>query len=299
MTTLDFRTRFEGEAVTLDPGTFVDETVADLLDSRGVEAGCAAVRLDLAPLTLDVEGERITMETDSDGLTIRHGGDDALVVALDRQAFSDLMQDAASTFGLQMTGRAEIKQGSVDAFVAWEPVLRSLLDGRPVYEPGTITFHTHDGSRLDLERSFTFDDAPEEMGQFLAQAGFLHVEGVFTEAEMADVSAELDEAIASAARDDGASWWARTESGEWYPARILGFNQKSPTLRALLHDERFATLGTLTNDHYVQRDPDVGDAAEGLLKKIGVVEAPTSAGTRIAPWAGTADTAAASRLASL
>ncbi len=272
MTTLDFRTRFEGEAITLDPGTFVDETVADLLASRGVEAGRAAVRLDLAPLTLDVEDERITLEPDSEGLTIRHGGHDALVVVLDRQAFSDLIQDAASTFGLQMTGRAEIKQGSVDAFVGWEPVLRCLLDGRPVYEPGTITFHAHDGSPLDLQRSFTPGDTPEEMGQFLAQAGFLHVESVFTEAEMADVSAELDKAIASAARDDGASWWARTESGEWYPSRILGFNQKSPTLRALLHDERFATLGTLTNDRYVQRDPDVGDAAEGLLKKIDVVE---------------------------
>lgn len=272
MNTLDFRTRFEGGAVTLDPGTFVAETVANLLDSRGVEAGRAAVRLDLAPLTLDVEGERITLEADSDGLKIRHGGHDALVVVLDLPAFSDLIQDEASTFGLQMSGRAEIKQGSVDAFVDWEPVLRYVLDGRPVYEPGTITFHTHDGSPLDLQRSFTFDDAPEEMGQFLAQAGFLHIESVFTEAEMADVSAELDRAIASAAPDDGASWWARTESGEWYPSRILGFNQKSPTLRTLLHDQRFATLGSLTNDSYVQRDPDVGDAAEGLLKKIGVVE---------------------------
>ena len=43
---------------------------------------------------------------------------------------------------------------------------------------------------------------------------------------MAAVSAELDAAIAAAERDDGASWWARTSDGEWYPARILGFNQQ-------------------------------------------------------------------------
>ena len=195
-----------------------------------------------------------------------------IVVALDREAFSDLVQDVASTFALQMTGRADIRRGSVDSFVAWEPVLRLLLDGRPVYEPGAITFRDREGSELDLLRSFTPQDTPEEMGHFLGETGFLHVEGLFTEAEMAGVSAELDAAIASAARDDGASWWARTDSGEWYPSRILGFNQKSPTLRALLHDERFSILGALTNDHYVQRDPDRGDSAEGLLKKIGVVE---------------------------
>ena len=71
---------------------------------------------------------------------------------------------------------------------------------------------------------------------------------------------------------DGASWWARTETGEWYPSRILGFNQKSPTLRELLRSDRFRSIGSFTDDGFVQRDPDVGDSAEGLLKKIGVVE---------------------------
>jgi hypothetical protein len=89
---------------------------------------------------------------------------------------------------------------------------------------------------------------------------------------MSAVSTELDDAMASAERDDGASWWACTNGGEWYPSRILGFNQKSETLRALLHSPRFATIGTFTEDRYVQRDPDVGDSAEGLTKKVGVVE---------------------------
>jgi hypothetical protein len=53
---------------------------------------------------------------------------------------------------------------------------------------------------------------------------------------------------------------------------VLGFNQKSPTLRELLRSKRFATIGTFTDDDFVQRNPDVGDSAEGLLKKVGVVE---------------------------
>jgi Phytanoyl-CoA dioxygenase (PhyH) len=39
-----------------------------------------------------------------------------------------------------------------------------------------------------------------------------------------------------------------------------------------LHSERFALIGTFTDDQYVQRDPDVGDSAEGLLKKVNVIE---------------------------
>ena len=70
---------------------------------------------------------------------------------------------------------------------------------------------------------------------------------------MAAVSAELDDAVAAAEQDDGASWWARLDSGEWYPARILGFNQKSPTLRALLHDDRFTRIGSFSGVDHRQR----------------------------------------------
>jgi hypothetical protein len=274
MVTVDFRSRFEGEATPLSPEDFAENRVGELLDAHGTEAGRAAVRLGLAPLTLSVGGEPLTFEPDVDGLVVGHGGSggDALVVLLDRQGFSDLVQDAASTFALQMTGRAEVQRGDADAFAAWEPVLRCLVDGRAVYEPGTISFRDAEGRPLDLRRSFTLNDEAREMGHFLAEAGFLHVTGVFTEAEMAAVSADLDHATASAERDDGASWWARTDAGEWYPSRILGFNQKSPSLRALLHDQRFDSLGRLTDDRFVQRDPDEGDSAEGLLKKVGVVE---------------------------
>ena len=88
-----------------------------------------------------------------------------------------------------------------------------------------------DGSPLDLHRSFRIDDDPDDIGHFLAQAGYLHIEGMFTEAEMDAVSADLDDAVAAATFDDGQSWWARLDSGDWYAARILGFNQKSPALR--------------------------------------------------------------------
>ncbi len=274
MPTVDFRTRFEGDHIDLEPDDFVENRLPLLIDANGGEAGRGGTHLDLTPLTFDIGGDLFTFQIEDERLTVHPGGgpDNALVVAVDVGAFSDLMQDVSSTFGLEMGGRAQVRSGSLDAFVEWEPVLRCLLDGRPAYEPGSIRFENRLGGPLDLQRSFSLDDEPEEVGQFLAQAGFLHIEGVFSKSEMAAVSAELDTAIDAAERDDGASWWAQTDAGEWYPSRILGFNQKSATLRDLLHSDRFASIGTLTDDRFIQRDPDVGDAAEGLLKKVGVVE---------------------------
>jgi hypothetical protein len=188
MSSVDSRTRFEGDAEHLDPTEFVNDRLALLLEANGAEAGRGATRLGLVPLTLDVEGTFLTFAVDDGRLSVTPRRNDALVVVLDTEAFSDLVQDVASTFGLSMTGRAEVVRGTIDAFIEWEPVLRSLLDGRPAYEPGAITFEDRKGEPLDLHRSFTLEDAPEEIGHFLSAAGFLHVQGVFSEAEMGAVS---------------------------------------------------------------------------------------------------------------
>ncbi len=272
MSTVDLRSRFEGDQLPLDPTTFLSDVVDALPDVRAKEAGDAVTRLGLPPLTLDVDDDVVTFTVDGDRLEVRARADDVLRVELGREAFSDLVQDVSSTFGAQMMGRAQVVRGAFDRFLEWEPVLRCLLDGRPVYEPGTIAFRDRSGAPLDLHRAFTLDDDHDELGHFLAEAGYLHIAGVFSEDEMAAVSAELDAAIAEAEQGDGASWWARIESGEWYPARILGFNHKAPVLRDLMRSDRFRAIGTFTDDAFVQRDPDVGDSAEGLLKKIGVVE---------------------------
>ena len=272
MTTIDMRSRYEGTAVLLDPVEFLDGELQARAAENGAEAAEAARRRNLPALTLAVDGAELTLSPGDGSMTARSGGGGDLTVDLDRRAFSDLMQDVASGFGLQMMGRASVRTGDLESLLQWEPVLRCLLDGRPAYRPGSVEFRDRSGAPLDLKTSFRSDSDPRDMGHFLAEAGFLHVAGVFTLDEMAAVSAELDEAIAAADRDDGASWWARTSSGEWYASRILGFNQKSATLRELLQSDRFTRLGKLTDDEYIQRDPLHGDSAEGLLKKVGVVE---------------------------
>jgi hypothetical protein len=271
MTTVDKRTRFVGAVDVLDAEQLFGDLAERLRDTGGIAARGVQV-LDLPPLTFEVDGTAAHLLVADGMLTLREGrAADGPVIALDALACSELFQDLVSTFGLVMPGRVEVMRPRGDQFVAWEPVLRAAIDGRAVYEPGSIDFRDRNGDDLDLRRPFRVDDDRDDIGHFLAEAGYLHLEGVFTEAEMAAVSAELDAAMANATQDDGASWWARTEDG-WYPSRILGFNLKSPTLQGLLESDRFTRIGTFTDDAYVQRAPRTGDSAEGLLKKVGVLE---------------------------
>ena len=85
MVSIDFRTRQAGDEVVLEPSAFLDEHAAALPDEHAVQAGRAARRLGLVPLTLDVEDEQLTLVPGDNRLLIRPGADDALVVRLDRR----------------------------------------------------------------------------------------------------------------------------------------------------------------------------------------------------------------------
>jgi hypothetical protein len=140
-----------------------------------------------------------------------------------------------------------------------------------------------DGSPLALDRRFRLGERPGEAAHFLAEAGFLLLQGVFTGAEMDAVDADLAAAVDAARPDDGASWWAATRSGERYPCRILDFARKSASLRALLADPRFLAIGELLGDGHRPGDP-FGEhfaevTAEGLLKRVDSVE-----GLVCLPW---------------
>lgn len=280
MLSLDLRSRTKGDAVPLDLATFLGSWVPAIPKERWETAGSAAVKLGVGQLTLDIDGALMTLAVADDGrLEARSGGGGTVVVALDGVAFSDLVQDVVSTMWLHISGRAEIREGTFEAFIEWDLVLRNLLDGRAVYEPGTVDFVDRRGRPLDLQRTFTLDDDPADVGHFLAQAGYLHLGGVFTEQEMEAVSQDLDDAMAAAHRDDGGSWWASTTTGQSYPARILNFNRQSQILRELLRSDRLTRIGTFTGDRFNPPDPEADQAAGGLLKKVGVTE-----GISDVPW---------------
>jgi ectoine hydroxylase-related dioxygenase (phytanoyl-CoA dioxygenase family) len=144
-----------------------------------------------------------------------------------------------------------------------------------MHTTGAITF-----GDLDLNHAFQPDDDPEAMSDFLGQAGFLHVANVFTEDEMAEVSADMDAAVPSYTPDDGRSWWAKTKDGENRAVRLQYFHEHSVTTRDLLADDRFKRIGRLTDDNHAAGEAHLGwNVIEALVKPLGVVE-----GISDLPW---------------
>lgn len=278
---LDRRTRPAAEPGPPDPATFWTTTWADALERSGGRAADDAAHLGLGPLTLLVDGEAWGVSPAS--LAVSPGRISEAAVELDADAFADLVTGRRSGLGLAVAGRA--RGDGVGALCAWDPVLRSVLDGRPVYRPGDIALRAADGGPLDLDRRFRLDDPAEhaDAAHFLAEAGFLSVVAPFTTAEIDALDAELADAVAAARPDDGTSWWASTTDGDRYPTRVLDLADRSPTLRGLVADPRYLAVGELLGLGHRPGDPFgerfAGVTAEGLTKRVGSVD-----GLVCLPW---------------
>jgi len=278
---VDTRTRPVRAAPRVEPSDFWAGPWQESLARNGARAAADAAYLGLTPLAITIDGESWTLRADGPTLEAARGNDGAPEVRIDRDAFSDLVYEQRSALGLVIAGRVDGDPDANATFCAWDPVLRSALDGRPVYRPGDVQLLDDDGSALDFDRQFRLDEPGA--GHFLAEAGFVLLQDVFTDEEMDAVDADLARAVANARPDDGTSWWATTRDGERYPCRILDFADQSPALRALIDDPRFDAIGDLLGVGHRPGDPfgehfaDV--TAEGLVKRVGSVE-----GLACLPW---------------
>jgi hypothetical protein len=280
---VDTRTRSLGAAPPVDTSAFWAGEWRDALARHGERADADAARLDLPPLAIAIGGEVWTLRRSADGLEVVPGRNASLGVSLDCDAFADLVHERRTALGLVIGARVAGDPRANDAFCAWDPVLRSVIDGRGVYRPGDVTLRALDGSPLDLDQQFRLGEDPMLASHFLAEAGFLLLTDVFSDDEMDVIDADLERAVASARLDDGESWWAATRDGDRYPCRILNFTRKSDALRALLGDPRLLAIGEILGDGHRPGDPfgEHFDAvtAEGLVKRVGSVE-----GLACLPW---------------
>jgi hypothetical protein len=269
---IDCRTRRHCDRKSLHRDEIFDALIPHALSHNAELAARGLVYKKLPPLTLNADGRSVTLRERRGALRIEAGdASDAAAVNIDSDALSDLVQDWATTMGLAMTSRVKMTRGSFEHWIGWEPVFRALFDGRPVHEAGAITLIDQRGGTLDLSRSFTLDDDRDEISHFLHQAGFLHLRGVFTESEMAAVSADLDAALARARPDDGASWWAGDSKGVQQAVRVLFFHEQSAALSELLKDDRLGWLSRLTGDNFDGGSERTGwMGAEGLVKPLDI-----------------------------
>jgi len=269
---VDCRTRRHCDRKSLTRDEIFDSLIPEALSNNAELAGRGLQYKRLPALTLTVDGRSISLRERQGRLRIEAGdASDSAVVSLDSDALSDLVQDWASTMGLAMNSRVRVTRGPFEHWLGWEPVFRALFDGRPVHEAGAITVLDRNGSDLDLRRSFALDDDHAEIAHFLRQAGFLHLRGIFTEQEMASVSADLDAALSRARPDDGASWWAGDSKGMQQAVRVLFFHEQSAALSELLRDDRLGWLANITGDNlsgFAEGEGWMG--AEGLIKPLDI-----------------------------
>jgi hypothetical protein len=269
---IDCRTRRHCDRKPLDRDGIFDSLIPQALSRNAELAARGLLYKKLPALTLTVDGRSITLRERRGALRVEAGdASDAAAVNLDGDGLSDLVQDWATTMGLAMTSRVKMTQGGFEHWIGWEPVFRALFDGRAVHEAGAITIKDQRGGALDLGRSFALDDDPDEISHFLHEAGFLHLRGVFTQDEMAAVSADLDLALARARPDDGASWWAGDSKGVQQAVRVLFFHEQSAALSELLRDGRLGWLSTVTGDNFDGGSEGTGwMGAEGLIKPLDI-----------------------------
>jgi hypothetical protein len=279
---IDARTRRRG-ADLVDPADFFEGVWAGALEERGEPAATDAAILGLEPVTIRTDGRDWSLRARAGRVEAAPEAAEDLLVHLDVAAFNDLVQERKSAFGLAIAGRVTGDERSVHMFCAWDPVLRSVLDGRSLYRPGDVSLRALGGGSLDLDQAFELHRPGREAAHFLAEAGFLLLKDVFSEDEMAAIDADLTIAIAGARPDDGVSWWATTKQGARYPCRLLDFVTKSESLRGLLASPTFLSIGQLLDDGHVPGDP-FGEhfsevTAEGLVKRVDSVD-----GLVCLPW---------------
>ena len=197
---------------------------------------------------------------------------EGLRLRLTAEQLADLWCDQATPMTWFSGGTLEL-EGRLEHLLDWWVLLRGAIDQRAPHVAGDI-----DLSGTDLARSFTLDDSDDDIRAFLAQAGFVHIRGVYGEDEMAAVSRDMDAAAPTYEKGDGRSWWARTSDGVDRLVRMQGADDVCPSIGRLVEDERLARIGAIPGGGH-QWGTRTGNRIEALFKPIGVVE-----GISDVPW---------------
>jgi Phytanoyl-CoA dioxygenase (PhyH) len=277
---VDKRTRVDGQIDPVDPTACFEELLPAAFEREQDLLAAAVAELAPRPWTIEVDGAAWTLAVDDGVVRVTEGRDDdaGTVLRSHPEQLQDLVQDQVSVVGMQTNGTLDQPVGRFDALLDWWLLLRGALDARAPHTDGAIDLVDADGAPLALDRSFSADADLDEMGDFLQRAGYLHLSGVFDEAEMDAVSRDMDAAAPTYSPGDGRSWWAKNGAGDDLLVRMQYFDQVSPAVERLTGDERLQRLAGLTGDDHVyggMRD----NRIEALFKPFDVVQ-----GISDLPW---------------
>ena len=291
--TVDMRIRIDGEPASIEPAELFEVTLPDLFAESQDRLSQSLEELRPRPLTIAVNGRCWSLGVDGDRITISKGSTTGTVLRVDAEQLAALIADKVTPMGWLTTGNLDI-DGHLSDVLNWWLLLRASLDGTTPHLRGAIELQDRNGEQLDLSRSFAPDEPADEMAWFLEQAGYLHIKGLYSQAEMTAISIDMDIAAPRYFDGDGRSWWASLKDGTRALVRMQRFDEESRAAADLVADERLARIAALTGDGHVPSG--WGDAIESRpssSRSAIVAASRTSPGTRTALSAGTATTAAA------
>jgi hypothetical protein len=248
--------------------------VSDLLVERGALGASAAAVADAGPLAFRVGERAFTYRLAATGVERVDGVDDPVaVVSLPAAAWADFASQTRTFVNLFLAGELTFERGHFEHLADWDPVLKLVHAGIPIYDPARA-----DLSGLDLRRTFTADDDDAELRRYLDATGFLHVRGVFSRSEMAALDAEIDRLAALARPGDDQSWWVTGEAGDEILCRLVYGGLRSAVVAAFEQDARVRRLGTLVGAAH-RPAPDRMEGSAILLKVPGA-----TSGLSNIPW---------------
>jgi hypothetical protein len=272
---LDRRSRRVDEVEPLDVERLVDEVGPAVSHRHGDLATRAQEALRLPPLILTVGRDSCTVDRGR----IVHGTTPLGVeLEVEPDALASLVAGLRSTYGLVFAGGGRVPGRGLGEILAWDHVLQALFDGRPLHQPGALTFASRDGGELDLQQTFGPDDDDEDIAHFIAEAGFCRLRGWVDPALLPSIASEVTEAARSSDPQDPDRWWATLEDGTTRCVRVMYLLESSPHMADLVRGPAYARVGQLFADGHrlCTEEP---QAAEGLIKPLGVV-----AGLAEFPW---------------
>jgi ectoine hydroxylase-related dioxygenase (phytanoyl-CoA dioxygenase family) len=211
------------------------------------------------------DGNAYTYQPVEGGIEVLAGDAGAdTVIELEPEIWEGVVHDFEAAAGLLYGGRARCPKGNAIRWVDWEPALRAMFQGRPVYDPHRIELADRHGDALDPEQSFRLEDDRADMAHFLRTAGYLFVRDVFSEDEVAGFLAEAELLRGEARKGDNLPWWGKGAAGEEVLCRVTRAGAK-PRLRSIPGDARLRSLVDLADDELVHR------AAEGSEEGMTVI----------------------------
>ena len=255
------------------------EQILPLLLDQGRGELLRGQRLPNLGLSVAGQCESFTYEVTDTGIKVIPGIAQAeVVVKLCDADWRGMVADLESVPGILYGDRLLGHSGDLMGFVRWEPALRALYTGRPLYDPINFELNDKAGCSLDPATRFALDSDSQEMKEFLDAAGYLLVSQVFDHAEVEQFRSAAIEMADGAIEGDQQSWWGKNAAGESVLCRCLNAGCH-PIYANLYDDARLLALAKLLPEGMIHPAPADKDGITVIFKNFGVSE-----GLSDLPW---------------